>query len=196
MDMSDTTGRVGRSRWVLVAVAALAMGLVGTYQFVWSSVRLPLGAHLGAPETALGTVFTVFLVFQAVSQFPAGWVRDRFGPRIPLLAGAPLVAVGYAWAGVAESLPAAVESADLDRSAAFRRRVGTDLFLVTRVTDPDERVAVLLVGAVDCSRPAASDLASDAREAGVLYSHVELLDGTHLATFRHDHPADFLPEGR
>ncbi|WP_436926993.1 MFS transporter [Halosimplex amylolyticum] len=105
MDMSDPDGIGGRRRWALVAVAALAMGLIGTYQFVWSSIRLPLGARLGAPEPALGTVFTLFLVFQAVSQFPAGWVRDRSGPRIPLLVGAPLVVVGYAWTGVAGSLP-------------------------------------------------------------------------------------------
>ena len=104
--MAETDGIDGRRRWLLVAVAALAMGLVGTYQFVWSSIRLPLGARLGAPEPALGTVFTLFLVFQALSQFPAGWVRDRSGPRIPLLVGAPLVAVGYAWTAVAGSLTA------------------------------------------------------------------------------------------
>jgi len=104
--MAESDGIGGRSRWLLVGVAALAMGLVGTYQFVWSSVRLPLAARLDAPEPALGTVFTLFLVFQALSQFPAGWVRDRSGPRIPLLVGAPLVGVGYAWTAVAGSLQA------------------------------------------------------------------------------------------
>ncbi|PSP69032.1 oxalate:formate antiporter [Halobacteriales archaeon QH_8_67_27] len=104
--MAGTDGVGGRRRWLLVAVAALAMGLVGTYQFIWSSVRLPLAARLGAPEPALGTVFTFFLVFQALSQFPAGWVRDRSGPRLPLLVGAPLVAVGYAWTALAGSLSA------------------------------------------------------------------------------------------
>jgi hypothetical protein len=95
--------------------------------------------------------------------------------------------------GVAESLPAAVDGAAFDRSAAFRQRVGSDLFLLTRVADTDAEVAVLLVGAVDLSRPTATALGSVARERGHLESHVELLDGTHLATFRHDHPEDFLP---
>ncbi|ELZ28921.1 hypothetical protein C475_04766 [Halosimplex carlsbadense 2-9-1] len=96
--------------------------------------------------------------------------------------------------GVAESLPAIADRGEFGQSAAFRRRVGTDLFLVTRVSDPERRLAVLLVGAVDLSQPAAADLAAAARERGHLRSHVELLDGTHLATFGHDHPGDFLPE--
>jgi len=102
--MSETRSDPRISPWWFVAVAALVMGTIGTYQFVWSSIRVPLGDRLAAPETALGTVFTVFLVFQAVSQFPAGWVRDRYGPRIPLLVGAPLLAVGYAWTARAGSL--------------------------------------------------------------------------------------------
>jgi OFA family oxalate/formate antiporter-like MFS transporter len=79
-----------------VAVAAAALGVAGTYQFVWSSIRVPLGARLAAPETALGTAFTLFVVFQTVSQFPAGWIRDRWGPRLPAAGGALLGLAGYA----------------------------------------------------------------------------------------------------
>ncbi|QLH76077.1 hypothetical protein HZS55_01605 [Halosimplex rubrum] len=96
--------------------------------------------------------------------------------------------------GVAESLSELAERGEFGRSTAFRRRVGTDLFLVTRASDPERRLAVLLVGGVDLGQPAAADLAAAARERGRLQSHVELLDGTHLATFGHDHPEDFLPE--
>lgn len=95
--------------------------------------------------------------------------------------------------GVAESLPAVAERGEFGRSTAFRRRLGTDLFLVTRVSDPERRLAVLLVGGIDLGRPAVADLAAAADEHGRLRSHVELLDGTHLATFGHDHPEDFLP---
>ncbi|WP_053948502.1 hypothetical protein [Halolamina sediminis] len=42
------------SRWWLVAVGALAMGTAGTYQFVWSSIRGPLGTQVGASEATLG----------------------------------------------------------------------------------------------------------------------------------------------
>jgi len=104
--MSETRSSPRISPWWFVVVAALVMGTIGTYQFVWSSIRIPLGDRLAAPETALGTVFTVFLVCQAVSQFPAGWVRDRYGPTIPLLVGTPLLAVGYVGTARAGSLEA------------------------------------------------------------------------------------------
>ncbi|MFC6737636.1 MFS transporter, partial [Halolamina salina] len=84
------------SGWELVVAAALAMGAAGIYQFGWSSIRLPLGSRLGAPESALGTVFTLFVVFQTLGQFPAGWVRDRYGPRPPLVAGAICLTGGLA----------------------------------------------------------------------------------------------------
>ncbi|PSP79396.1 oxalate:formate antiporter [Halobacteriales archaeon QS_1_68_20] len=95
------------ARWWFVAVAAVAMGTIGVYQFGWSSIRGPLAGRVGADEPALGTIFTLFVVFQTVSQFPAGWVRDRYGPRVPLLVGAGLLAVGFAATGVAESVTAA-----------------------------------------------------------------------------------------
>jgi OFA family oxalate/formate antiporter-like MFS transporter len=56
------------------------------------------------PEASLGTVFTLFVVFQTVSQFPAGWVRDRYGPRVPLAAGGVLLAAGYAGIAYAPGL--------------------------------------------------------------------------------------------
>lgn len=83
------------------------MGTAGFYQFGWSSIRLPLGGRLGAPETALGTVFTLFVVTQTLSQIPAGMVRDRIGPRIPLVVGAFCLAGGFAGLAVAGSLPVA-----------------------------------------------------------------------------------------
>ena len=92
---------------------------------------------------------------------------------------------------VADGLRAAVDGADLTDYEVFRRQVGSDLFVLVRLTDADARVAVLLVGAVDLAT--AGPLREAARERGVLYSHVRLLDGTHLAIFRHDDPTAVFP---
>ena len=96
--------RLPSRRWLFVLAGAGAMGVAGTYQFVWSSIRPALGARLVASEASLGTVFTVYVVAQTLSQFPAGWFRDRYGPRIPMAVGALLLAVGYAGTAAADAI--------------------------------------------------------------------------------------------
>ena len=94
-------------RWLLVGVAAVVMGVSGTYQFVWSSLSGAVGARFPATSpAALGTVFTLFVVAQTLAQFPAGRIRDRYGPRNVLLVAAVLLAVGYVGIGLAGSFPA------------------------------------------------------------------------------------------
>lgn len=94
---------------------------------------------------------------------------------------------------VAEAFTDAAEDGEFDGFTVFNRRSGGDLFTLTRVTDADRKIAVLLVGAV----PVADlrELAAAAHDAGEMYSHVELLDGTHLGSFHHDDPDPFFPEG-
>lgn len=83
------------------------------------------------------------------------------------------------------------EGAEFDAYTVYRRQVGQTLFLVTEVADTDAERAVYIAGAVDLD--VAGDLREAAREAGELYSHVQLLDWTHLGSFRHDDPAPFFP---
>lgn len=92
-----------------------------------------------------------------------------------------------------DSLEAAVDRGEFERYRTFGRRVGSDRYLLTRLTDPDRGLAALLVGAVDLTR--VGPLAAAARERGEIHSHVQLLDGTRVASFAHDDPDAFLPEG-
>jgi len=96
--------RLPSTRWLYVLAGAGALGVAGTYQFVWSSIRPELGARLVATEASLGTVFTVYVVAQTLSQFPAGWFRDRYGPRVPMAVGALLLAAGYAGTALAGAI--------------------------------------------------------------------------------------------
>jgi OFA family oxalate/formate antiporter-like MFS transporter len=86
---------LGYSRWWLVLAAAAMMFVVGPYQYVWSSLRGPIARNLGVHAAALSTVFTLFVVFQAGSQFPVGWWRDRHGPRLVSGVAAVLAGGGY-----------------------------------------------------------------------------------------------------
>ncbi|GAA0301759.1 OFA family MFS transporter [Halarchaeum salinum] len=92
---------LGFSRWWLVVAAAGMMAVVGPYQYVWSSLRSPVARHIGVDAALLSTVFTLFVIFQAGSQFPVGWWRDRHGPRgicafAAVLAGGGYIGLAYA----------------------------------------------------------------------------------------------------
>lgn len=92
----------------------------------------------------------------------------------------------------ADDFTDAVARGEFDGYEVFNRQSGSSLFTLTRVTDADRQLAVLLVGTVNLEQ--ADDLAAAARERGEMYSHVQLLDGTHLGSFHHDDPDAFLPE--
>ncbi|PSP98443.1 MFS transporter [Halobacteriales archaeon QS_1_68_44] len=96
---------LGFSRWWQVAAAAGMMAAVSPYQYVWSSIASPLSKSLDVAPAALGAVFSLYVVFQSLSQFPAGWWRDRRGPGALTGLAALLAGGGYAGLAYATSLP-------------------------------------------------------------------------------------------
>jgi OFA family oxalate/formate antiporter-like MFS transporter len=95
----DYAGRardvLGVSRWWQLAAAVGMMAAVSPYQYVWSSIAPPLSENLDIAPAALGAVFSLYVVFQSLSQFPAGWWRDRHGPRALVFLAGLLAAGGY-----------------------------------------------------------------------------------------------------
>lgn len=86
---------LGFSRWWQIVAAAGMMAAVSPYQYVWSSIEQPLAESLDIALPALGAVFSFYVVFQSISQFPAGWWRDRHGPSVLTLLAAVLTGGGY-----------------------------------------------------------------------------------------------------
>jgi OFA family oxalate/formate antiporter-like MFS transporter len=104
----DYAGRarsvLGFSRWWQLVAAAAMMAAVSPYQYVWSSIEGPLAESLDIALPALGAVFSLYVVFQSLSQFPAGWWRDRRGPGALTFLAAVLAAGGYVGLAYATSL--------------------------------------------------------------------------------------------
>lgn len=109
---------------------------------------------------------------------PDAGERDRFG-------------LIYTVGGDDADAVRAAHDGGLDRYTVYRRQVGDRLFLVTELQDTDAERALFVAGAVDMT--VAGDLVATADERGELYSHLRLLDGTDLASVRHDDPGDFFP---
>ncbi len=94
------------SRWVYVVAAVLTVGTAGIYQFSWPAIRGALGTQASASGTVLGTIFSVMIVSETLTAFPAGWVRDRYGPHVPFLVAAPMLFCGFVGAAFDPTLPA------------------------------------------------------------------------------------------
>lgn len=92
----------------------------------------------------------------------------------------------------AEAFTDAFETGEFTEYEVFRQRVGQRLYLVTKLADSAERLAILLAGSVDLTR--ARPLVEAAGERGEMYTHVQLLDGTPLGSFAHDAPGLFFEE--
>ncbi|KAB7514951.1 hypothetical protein DM867_07555 [Halosegnis rubeus] len=92
---------------------------------------------------------------------------------------------------VAEPFQRVINGGTFDNYEVFNRAVGSDIFSLTRVSDTENEVAVLLVGTLN--RSSLETLPETAIQRGELYSHVDLLDGTRLGSFHHSTPSLFFP---
>ncbi|WP_096395652.1 OFA family MFS transporter [Halorubrum trapanicum] len=95
---------LGFSRWWQIAAAAGMMAAVSPYQYVWSSISPALSEGLDIALPALGAVFSFYVVFQSLSQFPAGKWRDSRGPGALTFLAALLAGGGYIGLAYATSL--------------------------------------------------------------------------------------------
>lgn len=83
-----------RGRWLLIPLGIVVLLCLGTV-YSWSIFRKPLEKllNLGATESLLP--FTVLLVVFAVLMPLAGFLIDRFGPRVVTAVGGVVMGVGY-----------------------------------------------------------------------------------------------------
>lgn len=92
----------------IVVMAALAVLSAITYvdRAAISSVKDALGAELRIEDRAMGAVFSAFALGYALGQIPAGWLADRWGPRVLLTVVVSVWSFLTGWTGVVQSLGA------------------------------------------------------------------------------------------
>jgi hypothetical protein len=79
-----------------------------------------------------------------------------------------------------------------ERYEVYRQEQEGTAFQVTALYDEGTETAVLLAGAYELRN--ANPLIATGMKAGEMYSHVRLLDGTHLGSFRHEGYELFFPD--
>jgi DHA1 family bicyclomycin/chloramphenicol resistance-like MFS transporter len=126
---AETASSANRQIAVLSAVAAI--GVLST------NILLPalpeMAASLKTSTAAVTSAITVFLAVFAVSQLLIGPISDRYGRRLPMLAGFAVFLAGTVWCGVANDLPnmlvgRVIQGVGACATSGLTRAIARDLF--------------------------------------------------------------------
>lgn len=93
---------------------------------------------------------------------------------------------------VADEITAFVERADFDETAVYQASVDRYAFIVTECIDYDESLDLFVAGTYEL--PYAGDLVRTALERDRMFTHLQRLDGTRVASIGHDDAESFFPD--
>src|SRR5215831_2082077 len=95
---------VGATRWVQLIIGIGCMVMIANYQYGWTFFVPDISKKFGWKASDIQVAFTLFVLFETWLVPIEGWIVDRFGPRIVVLAGGVLCGLGWWMTSRAESL--------------------------------------------------------------------------------------------
>jgi MFS transporter, DHA1 family, multidrug resistance protein len=122
---ASTTARIA----VLATLAAI--GTLATNILLPSLPQMAASLHVSTAEVTAS--ITVFLAVFAIGQLAVGPISDRYGRRIPVLAGFVVFIAGSIWCGLANDLPSlligrVIQAAGACSTSVLSRAIARDLF--------------------------------------------------------------------
>jgi len=97
--------RLKKLRWVQLIIGIVCMVMIANLQYGWTLFVTPMSEAHNWSRAAIQGTFTVFVLTETWLVPVEGYLVDRFGPRIVIMAGGMLVGLGWALNSVAGSLP-------------------------------------------------------------------------------------------
>src|ERR1700751_4220824 len=85
------------NRWIILFFSVLSMVAVANLQYGWTLFVGPLQKHLNVEQALIQVTFTVFVLLETWLVPFEGWLVDKFGPRLPVMAGGGVG--GKRWVG-------------------------------------------------------------------------------------------------
>jgi len=90
-----------QNRWLILFFSVISMVAVANYQYGWTLFVNPLQKKLGADVALIQITFTVFVLLETWLVPFEGWLVDKFGPRLLVLAGGVLAGAGWYFSAAA-----------------------------------------------------------------------------------------------
>jgi DHA1 family bicyclomycin/chloramphenicol resistance-like MFS transporter len=124
-ETASTAGQIA----VLAALASV--GTLATNILLPSLPQMAVALQVTTP--AVTASITIFLVVFALGQLVVGPISDRYGRRLPVLAGFAVFIAGSIWCGLATDLPSllvgrAIQAAGACSTSVLSRAIARDLF--------------------------------------------------------------------
>jgi OFA family oxalate/formate antiporter-like MFS transporter len=91
-------------RWTQLVIGVAAMVMIANYQYGWTFFVPDIQKTFGWDRASIQLAFTLFVLFETWLVPIEGWFVDRYGPRLVVLAGGILCAIGWAINAKATSL--------------------------------------------------------------------------------------------
>src|SRR5476649_1220583 len=93
------------SPWMQLVFGVICMAMIANMQYGWTLFVNPIDEKHHWGRTAIQVAFTIFVVTETWLVPVEGYLVDRFGPRIVVMVGGVLVALGWVMNSLADSLP-------------------------------------------------------------------------------------------
>src|ERR1700756_2450836 len=93
---APTSARVSDTyRWTQLVIGVAAMVMIANYQYGWTFFVPDIQKTFGWDRASIQWAFTLFVLFDTWLVPVEGWFVDKYGPRLVVLAGGVLCALGW-----------------------------------------------------------------------------------------------------
>ena len=103
MSIASSDSKHGRVLQLVIGIVCMVM--IANLQYGWSLFVDPINRQHHWGRAAIQVAFSLFVLTETWLVPVEGWLVDRFGPRLVVMAGGVLVALAWAIDSVAASLP-------------------------------------------------------------------------------------------
>ncbi len=83
-------------RWTQLTIGVAAMVMIANYQYGWTFFVPDIQKKFGWDRASIQLAFTLFVLFETWLVPIEGWFVDKYGPRLVVLVGGILCAIGWA----------------------------------------------------------------------------------------------------